>query len=73
MVISNYTLGDFASSSPVEIAARFPYGQVKILLDIARGIPEGQRGRESGQEIANLEGALIICNGEFIQGARNIH
>lgn len=73
MVMPNYRAGDFSELDSAGIAARFPYGQVRILLDIARGVPESKRSPQLTSDIGKLEGALRFGVGEFVQGARNVH
>ena len=71
MVTPNYGL-NFGDMTPIKIAVRLSYEQVKIALWIATGVPRNERSQQLANEIGNLEGALVLCAGEFIPGARNI-
>ncbi|MBM3234424.1 hypothetical protein FJZ19_05015 [Candidatus Pacearchaeota archaeon] len=64
---------NFENMAPAEIAARFPYGQVEIWLDLARSVSKEKTSQQLTREIGNLEVALVLCTGEFIPGARNVH
>ena len=71
MVIPNYGM-NFENMTPGEIAVRLSYEQVRMALWIATGVPRNERSQQLANEIGNLEGALVLCAGEFISGARNI-